>query len=234
MHPELIRIPGLNFTIYTYGPMLVIGFLLALELAKFLARRVKLDPEAFVNAGMIALISGVIGARLSHIFENWHEFTVPARGFMGNFWHAVNIREGGLTFYGGLILAFPLTIAYGIYKKIPIRLGMDIIAPCIMVGLGLGRVGCFLNGCCYGGACDANFAGAITYPYGSTPYVDQYYDGKLKVPAELTAANDIPDRRPRLLNQSEIARDPELKALAAKTRSNPVHNAQLYSTFTAL
>src|SRR4051812_41561018 len=147
MYPELFRIPGLNLPIYGYGVMLVIGFLLALELAKFLARRVGLDPELFVNCGLIGLISGIVGARLSHVIENWPTYSDPARTFAANFFDAVNIRSGGLTFYGGLILAFPACIAYGLIRKVPIRLGMDIIAPCVMVGLGIGRVGCFLNGC---------------------------------------------------------------------------------------
>jgi len=234
MHPQLFRVPGTEFTVYSYGPMLVIGFLLALELAKFLARRVKVDAEVLVNAGMIALIAGVVGARLSHVIENWHQYTDPTRSFAANFFDAVNIRSGGLTFYGGLILAFPITIAYGIYKRVPIRLGMDIVAPCLMVGLALGRVGCFLNGCCYGAACDANFIGAITYPYYSNAYLDQYYAGQLQVPPELTAPSDLPGQRPRLLDLAEIRRDPTLAVLAAKQRSNPVHNAQLYSTLPAL
>jgi phosphatidylglycerol:prolipoprotein diacylglycerol transferase len=213
--------------------MLVIGFLLALELAKFLARHVKLDPETFVNAGMIALIAGVVGARLSHVIENWHVYTNPNRTFLANVWDAVNIRSGGLTFYGGLILAFPLTIAYGIHKRVPIRLGMDIIAPCVMVGLALGRVGCFLNGCCHGAACDPNFIGAVRYPFGSNAYVEQYYAGELQAPPQLTAPADIGDR-PRLLTANEIAADPQLAQLAATQRSNPVHNAQIYSTITAL
>src|SRR3954464_4315746 len=167
MHQVLFHIPGLGWPIYGYGVMLMIGFLLALELAKFLARRAGLDPELFVNCGLIALVAGVVGARLSHVIENWDVYTNPARSFGANLFDAVNIRSGGLTFYGGLLLAFPLTIAYGIYKRVPIRLGMDIIAPTIMVGLALGRVGCFLNGCCHGAACDPNFIGAVRYPFGS-------------------------------------------------------------------
>jgi phosphatidylglycerol---prolipoprotein diacylglyceryl transferase len=233
MHPELFRIPDTNFTLYSYGPMLVIGFLLALELAKFLARRVKLDADTFVNAGMIALIAGVVGARLSHVIENWHVYTNPNRSFAANFFDAVNIRSGGLTFYGGLLLAFPLTIAYGIYKRVPIRLGMDIIAPCIMVGLALGRVGCFLNGCCHGATCDPNFIGAVSYPYGSNAYIEQYYAGDLKVPHELTVPSAVPGKMPRLLESKEIAADPDLAQLAAEQRSLPVHNAQIYSTITA-
>src|SRR5947207_11229188 len=104
MHPILFRIPGLGLPIYSYGVMLVIGFLLCLELAKFLARRVGIDPELFVNAGMIALVAGVIGARLSHVLENIHQYTDPHRTVWENFFDAVNIRSGGLTFYGGFIL----------------------------------------------------------------------------------------------------------------------------------
>src|SRR5215211_1540876 len=126
MQPELFRIPGLNLPIYSYGLMLVIGSLLCLELAKFLARRVKLDPEAFVNAGLIALVTGVVGARLSHVIENWPQYTDPARTFWANFFDAVNIRSGGLTYYGGVILAFPACILYGIWKRVPVKLGMDI------------------------------------------------------------------------------------------------------------
>lgn len=234
MHPQLFRVPGTSFTVFSYGPMLVIGFLLALELCKYLARRVKLDPETFVNAGMIALISGVVGARLSHVLENWSQYTDATRSFSANFFDAVNIRSGGLTFYGGVLLAFPLTILYGIYKRVPVRLGMDIVAPCLMVGLGLGRVGCFLNGCCYGAACDPNFIGAVQYPYYSNAYIEQYDAHQLKAPTELTAPSDFPGQEPRLLTPAEIARDPELATLAARQRSNAVHNAQIYSTITAL
>ena len=233
MYPELFRLPVLHLPIYGYGVMLVIGFLLSLELAKFLARRVGFDAELFVNAGLIALVAGIVGARLSHVIENWSTYTDPTRSFAANFFDAVNIRSGGLTFYGGLILAFPACIAYGLWKKVPIRRGMDVIAPCIMVGLGIGRVGCFLNGCCYGAPCDANFPLAVTYPYYSNAYLDQYSHGELTPPPALTAA--IPGReRPVLIDPSIAKTDPTLSVVAASTRSLPVHPAQLYSTFTAL
>src|SRR5437879_5810495 len=153
MMPILFRVPYFGWPIYSYGLMMVIGFLCAIELAKFLARRCKIDPELFVNAGLIALVTGVVGARLSHVIENIHEYTDPTRSIAANLWDAVNIRSGGLTYYGGFLLAFPALIAYAKIKRIPLRLGMDIIAPCLMVGLGFGRIGCFLNGCCYGETC---------------------------------------------------------------------------------
>src|SRR5436190_23357804 len=119
MLQEVLRIPtpwGV-FPIFGYGLMLVIGFLCAVQLSKFLARRVGIDPELFVNAALIALISGVAGSRLSHVLENFAEYTRRDRSFVENLWAMVNIRSGGLTFYGGLILAFPIVIWYGIRKR---------------------------------------------------------------------------------------------------------------------
>ncbi|WP_428937210.1 prolipoprotein diacylglyceryl transferase [Fontivita pretiosa] len=162
MQPILFRLPVLNVPIYSYGLMMVIGFLAAIQLAKFLARRSGIDPEIFVNAGLIALIAGVVGARLSHVIENFHQYTDPSRSAWANFVDAINIRSGGLTYYGGFLLAFPILVLYAIKKKVPLKLGMDIVAPCLMIGLGFGRIGCFLNGCCYGDVCDLPWA--VTFP----------------------------------------------------------------------
>lgn len=186
MHPELFRIPLLGWPVYGYGVMLVIGFFSALGLAKFLARRNGLDPELFANAALIALATGVIGARLSHVLENLGDFTRSDLSVWQNVVNVFNMRSGGLTYYGGFLLATPCTILYGIKKKVPLRLGMDIIAPCLMIGLGFGRVGCFLNGCCNGSEC--NLPWAVTFPYGSNAFIDQAEDKKhpLDVPPALT------------------------------------------------
>src|SRR5258708_36534261 len=101
MLQDLFRIPGTRIIIHSYGLMMVIGFMLALQLAKFLARRSKLDPEIFVNVGLIALVTGVVGARLSHVLENLHQYTDPNRSIAANLWDAVNIRSGGMNYFGG-------------------------------------------------------------------------------------------------------------------------------------
>src|SRR4051794_17138499 len=107
MRPELFHIPGIDFAINSYGVVLIVGFLLSLECAKFLARRVGHDPEIYVNAGIVALVSGVIGARLSHVIENWPQYSDPANGFLGNLFQAVNLRSGGLTFFCGGVFSLP-------------------------------------------------------------------------------------------------------------------------------
>src|ERR1051325_9631392 len=160
MWQEIFNIPfgSRNLPIYGFGLMLVIGFLATMQVAKFLANRSGLDGEAFINAALLALFTGILGARLSHVFENLSDFTDPNKTVAQNLWNVINLRSGGLTYYGGFILAFPSLILFAIYKKIPIPQGMDIVAPCLMIGLGFGRIGCFLNGCCYGARCDLPWA----------------------------------------------------------------------------
>src|SRR5438105_5471335 len=87
---------GHELHIYGYGLMMVIGFLLAAKLAKWLAGRCGLDGEVFVTAAVLGLVSGVIGARVSHILENLQEFTRPDLSAWNNFKNMVNLQSGGL------------------------------------------------------------------------------------------------------------------------------------------
>ncbi|RYG85059.1 prolipoprotein diacylglyceryl transferase [bacterium] len=228
---ELFRIPGLDLPIYSFGLMLVLGCWLAIQLAQFLAKRSGLNGEHFVNIGILALVSGVVGARASHVFENWSMyFGEGGQGFLS----AINIRSGGLTYYGGVLLATPVCIAYGLWHKIPIARGMDIIAPCLLIGLGLGRVGCFLNGCCWGATCDAPWA--VTFPYDSPAYDAHVEEGLVKPRPDALwiEADPLGKTRGHWATYEEVARNTELKPIAAAARSAPVHPTQLYSTVAAL
>ena len=239
MYQILFRLPSFlpgigGAPIYGYGVMMVIGFFLAMALAKFLARHSKLDPEIFANAALIALVTGVLGARLSHVLENLSDYTRSDLSVGQNLWNAINIRSGGLTYYGGFLLAFPALLIYGWYKRVPLRLGMDIIAPCVMIGLGLGRVGCYLNGCCYGA--QSNVSWAVQFPYRSDAYFEQLNKGEITVPPELLNANGVPRsiediESDRTIDASQRA---ALVKLAQSQKALPVHPAELYSTITAL
>src|SRR5665213_818891 len=251
-------IPFTDRPVYGYGVMLVIGLICAMYLAQGLARRSKLNPELFANAAILALITGILGARLSHVLENFRQYTIPELSFGQNLFNAINISEGGLTYYGGFLLATPSLIFYAIWKKVPVPLGMDIIAPCLMMGLAFGRIGCYLNGCCYGAECQAPWA--VQFPYGSDAYVTEFDQNTLKaaVPADLIrpehvklcdymAENNLKylqepldpklfkelDVERSLRSNESVAKDPKLRALAAQQRANPVHPAEIYSAVTA-
>jgi phosphatidylglycerol---prolipoprotein diacylglyceryl transferase len=227
MLQELFRIPGLNLPIYGYGLMLVIGFLGGTHLAKFLAKRAGLDGELFMNAALLALLTGVLGARVSHILENLREFTRSDLTVWQNIWNMINLRSGGLTYYGGFLLAFPTLIIYAVWKKIPLTLGMDIVAPALMMGLGFGRIGCFLNGCCYGAPCNLDWA--VRFPYYSNAYVDQFDHQQLR-PHDPSLIRNLGNREILLtpIEAAAAGKQAEMKA----ERSLPVHPAQLYSTIT--
>jgi phosphatidylglycerol:prolipoprotein diacylglycerol transferase len=237
MHQILFRLPDFipfvgGAPIYGYGVMLVIGFFVAMELGKYLARRTNIDPEIFANAALVALVAGVVGARLSHVLENIGDYTRADLSFGQNLWNAINIRTGGLTYYGGFLLATPAVLAYGWYKRVPLRLGMDIVAPCLMIGLGFGRIGCYLNGCCYGA--ETNVGWAVEFPYHSDAYEEQWRAGEIQAPADL-----IKDGQLRSID--EIKSDPKLTSEqrqhlldeAYAQHALPVHPAELYSTLTA-
>ena len=210
--------------IHGYGLMLVIGFFAALEIAKRTGPRVGVPVEFWQNALLIALVTGVLGSRLSHVLENLDLYTDPTRSAWANLAAAADITSGGLTFYGGLILAAVCLIGYALFKKVPLRNAMDAGAPAVIVGLAFGRIGCFLHGCCEGQICRLPWA--VRFPYGSLPYAEQAADGRLDVPAALV-------RDGRLVDPARAAADPMLAQLADAAASLPLHPTQLYSSLNA-
>jgi phosphatidylglycerol:prolipoprotein diacylglycerol transferase len=226
---ELFTIPGLGIPIFGYGLMLVLAIISAVQLAKFLARRHGLDPETFVNLGVIGLVAGVVGARIFYLVEYWPN-VARGRSGLDLLLAMVNIREGGLVFYGGLILSTVVGLWYGLRKKLPIRRSMDIAAPCMMLGLAIGRVGCLLNGCCHGDVCDSPFG--VRFPYDSPAYIEHVDQDLIDPPRELL--QPLPDGSANLMTRKQALAEPLTRAIAGRERSLPVHPTQIYSTVTAL
>ncbi len=224
MHPELFKIPFLNFTVHSYGLMLVLGLILGMELSKWLARRSGMNADDFGTAAILALVFGLIGARIAYVIQFSEEFTGGT--FSQNAWNAINLTSGGLVYYGGFLFATVALVTWAIWKKIPLLRGMDIVAPCLMIGLAFGRIGCFLNGCCWGTQCDPGTVSAVTFPYYSPAYLADYQDGKI-FPDQALLING------RLMTPAMVAKDPALVVIASRARSTPLVNTQLISTITA-
>ena len=227
MHPQLFTIPFLNLPVHSYGLMLVLGLLCAMELAKFLARRSGLNPDLFSTAAILALVFGLIGARIAYVIQ-FHTDADFNTGNVGtNLWNAINLTSGGLVYYGGFLFATAGLIAWAIWKKIPLLRGMDIIAPCLMIGLAFGRVGCFLNGCCWGQHCDVDSVVAVKFPYYSPAYNEDVSEARVQ------PDNRLFDRAGHLMTPEKIAKQKDLSEVAAKEQSLAVINTQLISTVTA-
>lgn len=158
MYPELFKIGP--FTIYSYGLMLGIAFLTASHLLTLELKRKKLDPNIASTVTIMAVVLGLVGAKLFHLLENWDYFLQSPTEMM--------FSAGGLTFYGGFILAAVVIILYLKKKKIPVLKITDATAPGLMLGYGIARIGCHLSGDGDYGI-PSNLPWAMSYEKGTYP-----------------------------------------------------------------
>jgi len=131
--------------IRSYGVMLVIAFWLGIEMSARIAKQRGLDPGRILDMGLVVLVASLVGSRLLYVVSHLGEYQNDKIAIL-------KVWEGGLTFYGGLIAGTACGIAYLRWKKLPVLEVTDIVAPYLALGIAIARVGCFLNGCCFGKA----------------------------------------------------------------------------------
>ncbi len=157
MLPILFTIPKIHlgsqnlgpFPIHSYGVMIVVSFLVGMWLIKRRATFYGFQPEKVLDMGFWALIAGVLGARIAFILQEWPYFSTHKS-------ELYSLQFSGLTSFGGEILAVVAIIAWAKKSKYKIVSILDLAGPGYVLGYAIGRVGCFLNGCCYGGVCSPN------------------------------------------------------------------------------
>lgn len=130
-------------TLFSYGALLAIAFIAGTRLAVSRARKRGIAPEAVYDLVFYIIASSIAGARLLFVALN-------AEYYLRNPLNVLKIWEGGLVLYGGVLSAFVVSILYLKKKQLPVWSFADIVAPSLALGFALGRIGCFLNGCCYG------------------------------------------------------------------------------------
>jgi len=150
--------------IHAYGVMLVFGLFAALLLGARLSR--DFEPHLTVTQVMdlmvVAMLCGVVGSRLLYIFQNLSDF-IERPGAVLRVW------EGGLAFHGG-VAGGALGVIWFLRKnKLPVIKTGDLLMPCLLMGLAWGRIGCFMNGCCYGTLC--NLPWGVTFPENSPAHL---------------------------------------------------------------
>jgi phosphatidylglycerol:prolipoprotein diacylglycerol transferase len=154
--------------------MLLLGVAGGVWLSVHRARRMGLDPEVIYSLGFWMFLLGIIGARLFYVVEYWAtQFQKPTLG--ETVLAIINVAQGGLVVYGSAFGAGLALLLFVRKHRLPGLALADLIAPSLMVGLAFGRIGCFLNGCCYGGLCTLPWA--VEFPAGSPPHVRQVEQG---------------------------------------------------------
>ncbi|MBN2452782.1 MAG: prolipoprotein diacylglyceryl transferase [Candidatus Omnitrophica bacterium] len=155
MHPILLKIGP--FTLYSYGLMVAVGFAFAAAIIYIRAPKFGIDRNTMIDYIILLLVAGILGARLLYVLLNF-------RYYVTNPVEILNLSGGGLIWYGGFIIALAASAWFARSRKVEFWNASDLVAPCIALGQAFGRIGCYLNGCCYGAPAPNWFPFGDRYP----------------------------------------------------------------------
>jgi phosphatidylglycerol:prolipoprotein diacylglycerol transferase len=141
MHPILFKIGA--FSVYSYGFMVALAFLVGILVAIYFAKREGFGAELILDLALYVIIASLVGARLFYCIGQWSSF-------MTNPLDIIMVQKGGLVFLGGFLLDLLVIYWYARNRKINLPKLLDALAPGSALGIAIGRIGCFLNGCCFG------------------------------------------------------------------------------------
>jgi phosphatidylglycerol:prolipoprotein diacylglycerol transferase len=177
MHPYLFTIG--RFRLATYGVLVALGYLAALFYARTNARRIAFDEEQFWDMFAALIIGAVMGGKILYAVLFWHGF---GDSFFGRLWGVLRDFRSGFVYLGGL--AGAISVGYWYLRKNAIEFfsTADMLAPAIALGHAIGRIGCFMAGCCYGLPTSGRFGVVFNDPDCLVP---SYYLGVPLHPVQL-------------------------------------------------
>ncbi|MCX5666860.1 MAG: prolipoprotein diacylglyceryl transferase [Candidatus Omnitrophica bacterium] len=155
MHPIIAKIGPLY--VYSYGMMVAIGFAVATLLAYKHADEFGINKEKIIDLGIVMLICGIIGARSVYVALNFQYY-------IRNGLEIINLTKGGLVWYGAFIFGMIASAWFLKKSRISFWTAADLFAPYIALAQAFGRIGCLLNGCCYGSAAPSGFTFGVVFP----------------------------------------------------------------------
>ncbi len=161
MHPELLQFGPIHLR--SYGLLMAMAFVVGTFLGLREARRVGLDEDKVVNVILVTLIASVLGARMLYVLEHLPEFR-------REWTSALALWQGGLTLYGGIAAGTFAGLVAAKRMKLPVWITADALTPALALGTMFGRIGCFLNGCCYGHP--TSQAWGVVFPHDSFAYLE--------------------------------------------------------------
>jgi phosphatidylglycerol---prolipoprotein diacylglyceryl transferase len=173
-----------SLPVFGYGAMVLLGFGCAYWFARARAARVGIDPELVTDASFWLLISGIIGGRAAYLVQYRDLVFREVRGLDQALLAVVNLSEGGLVVIGALVGATLGLLAFSYRRGVSFWEFADLVMPAAFIAMAFGRIGCLLNGCCFGDACSLPWA--ITFPQGSTTFEALAMRGFIDPAAEAT------------------------------------------------
>lgn len=186
MHPTLFHFGPL--ALHSYGLMMTVAFIVGIWLAGHRGRAAGLGKHFALDIAFILIIVSLASARLTYVVLHWSEFADYPLDIISPVQHTGTIGISGLVLLGGVIGGVIATYIYVRVKRLSLPLVLDVLVPSLAIGIAIGRIGCFLNGCCFGNptglpwGCvfpEESFAGSV-YPH--TPiHPTQIYDLALMV-----------------------------------------------------
>ena len=159
-----------------YGVLLMLGVIFGAAVGLKRSESRGISKDAFFSLATWGVVSGIAGARLFYVIQHWD--TLEGSSLSEKLYASLQFTEGGLVVYGGVIAGLIATGFWAYrFKVSPLKVA-DAVTPAFFLGLAFGRIGCLLNGCCYGGLCDSSLP-SISFPAGSAVYNDQLLSGRL-------------------------------------------------------
>ncbi len=181
MHPILFRIG--SFEIRSYGFMLALSFLFGIYVATRRAKKNGIDPNHILDLSVLIIISAIVGSRLLYVLFHLDEFRGRWLDTINPVQSDGQIGIAGLILLGGIILSFISSFIYLRVKKLSFLKFADIVIPSVGLGIFLTRIGCYLNGCCFGLPCEEHSTFCSTFPPNSA--AGSHFPGVALIPTQL-------------------------------------------------
>lgn len=150
MRPILLQLGTLP--IKSYGLLIAVAFMVGIWIARRRAVRLGFDPDLIIDLSVVVILVSILGARLAYVLVRWDSYYQHDLAKVFQLW------EGGLALYGGMIAGALAGLWFFKRRRIDMWAGADLMMPSLAMGVAIGRLGCFLNGCCFGHEC--------LYPWG--------------------------------------------------------------------
>lgn len=174
MHPILFKIGPL--AVHSYGFMIAIAFAVGILVTPPFARRAKIKMEVILELAIYMVVCAIVGSRSLYVIGRWGYYK-------DNLLEIFMVQKGGLAFLGGFLLAVLVTFLFARSKGIPVLRLMDVMCPGTALGYSIARIGCFLNGCCFG--LPTGVPWGVSFPVGALAY--SYFGADQIHPTQLYA-----------------------------------------------